>query len=203
MTDPLDPNSKPDKTLVNLFTGPNPGQGLDLDGTFLYAFNAAAEEEPGQIRDAYFTTDTWPGVLLEAAHVANGWNQGVNFGDSADEQALSWLMSSIRWSSATHATTPDITKDSPGTHSEPNLDRVLDIPINLSLELGHTRMSIRDLLRLSQGSVVKLDRPGGDPLDILVNGCLVARGEVVVINERFGVRITDIVSPEERIRRLR
>ena len=101
------------------------------------------------------------------------------------------------------ATTPDITKDSPGTHSEPNLDRVLDIPINLSLELGHTRMSIRDLLRLSQGSVVKLDRPGGDPLDILVNGCLVARGEVVVINERFGVRITDIVSPEERIRRLR
>ncbi|MBX3746801.1 MAG: hypothetical protein KF833_15940 [Verrucomicrobiae bacterium] len=109
MTDPLDPNSKPDKTLVNLFTGPNPGQGLDLDGTFLYAFNAAAEEEPGQIRDAYFTTDTWPGVLLEASQVANGWNQGVNFGDSADEQALSWLMSSIRWSSATHATTPDIT----------------------------------------------------------------------------------------------
>ncbi|WP_420886152.1 flagellar motor switch protein FliN [Candidatus Contendibacter odensensis] len=84
-----------------------------------------------------------------------------------------------------------------------NLDMVMDIPINLSLELGHTRMSIRELLRLTQGSVVKLDRPGGDPLDILVNGCLVARGEVVVINERFGVRITDIVSPEERIRRLR
>ena len=84
-----------------------------------------------------------------------------------------------------------------------NLDMVLDIPINLSLELGHTRMSIRELLRLTQGSVVKLDRPGGDPLDILVNGCLVARGEVVVVNERFGVRITDIVSQEERVRRLR
>ena len=84
-----------------------------------------------------------------------------------------------------------------------NLDMVMDIPITLSLELGHTRMSIRELLRLTQGSVVKLDRPGGDPLDILVNGCLVARGEVVVVNERFGVRITDIVSQEERIRRLR
>ena len=90
-----------------------------------------------------------------------------------------------------------------GAKAWQNLDMVMDIPINLSLELGHTRMSIRELLRLSQGSVVKLDRPGGDPLDILVNGCLVARGEVVVINERFGVRITDIVSPEERIRRLR
>ncbi len=86
---------------------------------------------------------------------------------------------------------------------EPNLNMVMDIPVTLALELGHTRMSVRELLQLSQGSVVKLDRPGGDPLDILVNGCLVARGEVVVINERFGVRITDIVSPEERIRRLR
>jgi flagellar motor switch protein FliN len=100
-------------------------------------------------------------------------------------------------------TIPDDFKAAPSAHAEHNLDRVLDIPINLSLELGHTRMSIRELLRLTQGSVVKLDRPGGDPLDILVNGCLVARGEVVVINERFGVRITDIVSPEERIRRLR
>lgn len=98
---------------------------------------------------------------------------------------------------------PDDAKTAPSVQPEPNLDRVLDIPINLSLELGHTRMSIRELLRLTQGSVVKLDRPGGDPLDILVNGCLVARGEVVVINERFGVRITDIVSQEERIRRLR
>lgn len=90
-----------------------------------------------------------------------------------------------------------------GAKAGQNLDMVMDIPINLSLELGHTRMSIRELLRLTQGSVVKLDRPGGDPLDILVNGCLVARGEVVVVNDRFGVRIVEIVSPEERIKRLR
>jgi flagellar motor switch protein FliN/FliY len=101
------------------------------------------------------------------------------------------------------ATTMDDAPVLNGAKSEPNLNMVMDIPITLSLELGHTRMSVRELLQLTQGSVVKLDRPGGDPLDILVNGCLVARGEVVVINERFGVRITDIVSPEERIRRLR
>lgn len=89
------------------------------------------------------------------------------------------------------------------TNQPANLSLVMDIPVTLSLELGNTRMSVRDLLQLSQGSVVKLDRHGGDPLDILVNVCLVARGEVVVINERFGVRITDIVSTEERIRRLR
>ena len=99
--------------------------------------------------------------------------------------------------------TPDNSTELRGAKTSQNLDMVMDIPINLSLELGHTRMSIRELLRLSQGSVVKLDRPGGDPLDILVNGCLVARGEVVVVNDKFGVRITNIVSQEERIRRLR
>ncbi|MFZ4791863.1 MAG: flagellar motor switch protein FliN [Candidatus Competibacteraceae bacterium] len=101
---------------------------------------------------------------------------------------------------------PDAPGDNPefrNVRTDPNLDMVMDIPVTLSLELGHTRMCVRELLQLTQGSVIKLDRPGGDPLDILVNGCLVARGEVVVINERFGVRITDIVSPEERIGRLR
>lgn len=84
-----------------------------------------------------------------------------------------------------------------------NLDVVLDIPVTLSMELGRTRLSIRELLALNQGNVVRLDRPAGEPLDILVNGCLVARGEVVVVNDRFGVRIVEIVSPEERIKRLR
>ena len=86
---------------------------------------------------------------------------------------------------------------------EQNLEVVLDIPVTLSMELGRTRMSIRELLQLAQGSVVKLDRPAGEPLDILVNGCLIARGEAVVVSERFGVRITDIVSPENRVKRLR
>lgn len=85
---------------------------------------------------------------------------------------------------------------------ERNLALILDVPVTLSMELGRTRMSIRDLLQLSQGSVVKLDRPAGEPLDVLVNGCLIARGEVVVVNERFGLRITQIVSPEQRVKKL-
>ncbi len=84
-----------------------------------------------------------------------------------------------------------------------NLNVVLDVPVQLSLELGRTRISIRDLLQLGEGSVVKLNRPPGEPLDVFVNDCLVARAEVVVVNDRFGMRITDVVSPEERLKRLR
>ena len=93
-------------------------------------------------------------------------------------------------------------QDSADDGDRANLSLVLDIPVQICMELGRTKISIRDLLRLSEGSVVKLERPAGEPLDILVNGCLVARGEVVVANERFGMRITDIVSTEERVRRL-
>ena len=83
------------------------------------------------------------------------------------------------------------------------LDLLLDVPLDLSVELGRTRMSIQDLLNLSPGSVVELDKIAGEPLDILVNDRLIARGEAVVVNDKFGVRITDIVSPSERIARLR
>ncbi len=89
----------------------------------------------------------------------------------------------------------------PGTG--PNLDVVLDIPVNISMEVGGTEITIRNLLQLNQGSVVELDRLAGEPLDVLVNGTLIAHGEVVVVNEKFGIRLTDIVSPSERIRRLR
>jgi len=84
-----------------------------------------------------------------------------------------------------------------------NLDLILDVPVNLSLEVGRARISIRNLLQLNQGSVVELERMAGEPLDVYVNGTLVAQGEVVVVNERFGVRLTDVVSPSERIKRLR
>jgi len=83
------------------------------------------------------------------------------------------------------------------------LDLLLDVPLDLSVELGRARMSIQDLLNLSPGSVIELDKVAGEPLDFMVNGRLVARGEAVVVNDKFGVRITDIVSPSERIARLR
>jgi flagellar motor switch protein FliN/FliY len=96
-------------------------------------------------------------------------------------------------------------EDNPGNQENQSrrLELLLDVPLDLSVELGRTRMSIQDLLNLSPGSVVELDKIAGEPLDILVNDRLIARGEAVVVNDKFGVRITDIVSPSERIARLR
>jgi flagellar motor switch protein FliN/FliY len=85
----------------------------------------------------------------------------------------------------------------------PNLDVILDVPVTLSMEVGRTRIPIRNLLQLNQGSVVELDRAAGEPLDVFVNGTLVAHGEVVVVNEKFGIRLTDVISPSERIRKLK
>jgi len=83
-----------------------------------------------------------------------------------------------------------------------DLNGVLDIPVTLSVEIGQTCISIRNLLQLNQGSVVELDRMAGEPLDVLVNGTLVAHGEVVVVNEKFGIRLTDVVSAQERVKKL-
>lgn len=85
---------------------------------------------------------------------------------------------------------------------EIKLDAILDVPVTIAMEIGRTRINIRNLLQLNQGSVVELDRLAGEPMDVLVNGTLVAQGEVVVVNEKFGIRLTDIVSPSERIRKL-
>lgn len=87
--------------------------------------------------------------------------------------------------------------------NNPDLDVILDIPVSICMEVGSTEIAIRNLLQLSQGSVIELDRMAGEPLDIKVNGTLIAHGEVVVVNERFGIRLTDVVSPSERIRKLR
>ena len=84
-----------------------------------------------------------------------------------------------------------------------DLDVLLDIPVTVSLEIGRTRATIRNLLSYTQGSVVELDRLAGEPLDVLVNGTLIAHGEVVVINDKFGVRLTDVISPQERIKKLK
>ncbi|MOA26302.1 Flagellar motor switch protein FliN [compost metagenome] len=83
-----------------------------------------------------------------------------------------------------------------------DIDLILDIPVKLTVELGRTKMTIKELLRLSQGSVVALDGLAGEPLDIMINGYLIAQGEVVVVADKFGVRITDIITPSERMRRL-
>ena len=91
----------------------------------------------------------------------------------------------------------------PVTLDGPNLDVILDIPVSISMEVGSTDINIRNLLQLNQGSVIELDRLAGEPLDVLVNGTLIAHGEVVVVNEKFGIRLTDVISPSERIKKLR
>lgn len=81
-------------------------------------------------------------------------------------------------------------------------ERILDIPVNITVELGRTKISIRNLLQLAHGSVVELDGLAGEPMDVLVNGTLIAQGEVVVVNDKFGIRLTDVITPQERIRKL-
>jgi flagellar motor switch protein FliN len=98
----------------------------------------------------------------------------------------------------------ELTEDSePGANRDVNLEVILDVPVTLSMEVGRTRIPIRNLLQLNQGSVVELERAAGEPLDVFVNGTLVAHGEVVVVNERFGIRLTDVISPAERLRKLK
>ncbi|WP_087048679.1 flagellar motor switch protein FliN [Caballeronia ptereochthonis] len=88
----------------------------------------------------------------------------------------------------------------PSTRND--IDMILDIPVQMTVELGRTKIAIRNLLQLAQGSVVELDGLAGEPMDVLVNGCLIAQGEVVVVNDKFGIRLTDIITPSERIRKL-
>ena len=98
----------------------------------------------------------------------------------------------------------ELTDDAPITQEEKKkLDTILDIPVTISMEVGRSQISIRNLLQLNQGSVVELDRVAGEPLDVLVNGTLIAHGEVVVVNDKFGIRLTDVISQIERIKRLR
>ena len=98
----------------------------------------------------------------------------------------------------------ELTDDAPITQEEKKkLDTILDIPVTISMEVGRSQISIRNLLQLNQGSVVELDRVAGEPLDVLVNGTLIAHGEVVVVNDKFGIRLTDVISQLERIKKLR
>jgi flagellar motor switch protein FliN/FliY len=111
--------------------------------------------------------------------------------------------SSLGGASAPAAARFDTLKAAPSPVNDMNLDVILDVPVQLSLEVGRARIPIRNLLQLNQGSVIELERAAGEPLDVYVNGTLIAQGEVVVVNERFGVRLTDVISPAERIRRLK
>jgi flagellar motor switch protein FliN/FliY len=124
------------------------------------------------------TMDEWAAALAEA--------EGT--GDAAEAVELDEL----------HEEQPPLSGD-----ERRKLDTILDIPVTISMEVGRAKISIRNLLQLNQGSVVELERVAGEPLDVLVNGTLIAHGEVVVVNDKFGIRLTDVISQIERIKKLR
>jgi len=134
---------------------------------------------------------------------------GADWGDALDEQAsgeadADWgdaLNEQADAEAASFDPISDLTGNS--SNSELNLDVILDVPVTVSMEVGSTKISIRNLLQLNQGSVIELDRLAGEPMDVLVNKTLIARGEVVVVNDKFGLRLTDIISPAERVRKLK
>ncbi|MCW5620539.1 MAG: flagellar motor switch protein FliN [Burkholderiales bacterium] len=97
---------------------------------------------------------------------------------------------------------PELHPESTAGVAPERLEFILDIPVHLAVELGRTKLTVRNLVQLAQGSIVELDRLAGEPLDVLVNGCLIAQGEVVVVNDKFGIRLTDVIAPDERVRRL-
>jgi flagellar motor switch protein FliN/FliY len=134
--------------------------------------------------------------------MADEWANALE--EQADEEAAaSEAEQSAAAASAESAQFQQLQDEGAGfAGSEVNLDGILDIPVTISMEIGRTQINIRNLLQLNQGSVVELDRLAGEPMDVMVNGTLIAQGEVVVVNEKFGIRLTDVISPSERVKRL-
>jgi flagellar motor switch protein FliN/FliY len=131
--------------------------------------------------------------------------------DDQDDMAAEWAAALAQQEAATEVaapaeqvSTPSFANFSPTTANTAgnDINMILDIPVQLTVELGRTRIPIKNILQLAQGSVVELDALAGEPMDVLVNGYLIAQGEVVVVNDKFGIRLTDIVTPSERMRRL-
>ncbi len=139
--------------------------------------------------------DDWGAAMAEQAAsepAADDW------GDAMNEQAAA-----LQASKADQAQVfTEFTAKNKLQETQNDIDFILDIPVQLTVELGRTKIAIKNLLQLAQGSVVELDGMAGEPMDVLVNGCLIAQGEVVVVNDKFGIRLTDIITPAERIRKI-
>jgi len=151
--------------------------------------------------------DDWAAAMAEQEQVdgvgEDAAEAEADWGDALNEQAASEAQGRVD-----SATFPDL-RDASGDSAKSltggddvNLDIILDVPVTISMEIGRTRINIRNLLQLTQGSVVELDRFAGEPMDVLVNGTLIAHGEVVVVNDKFGIRLTDVISPSERVKKL-
>jgi flagellar motor switch protein FliN/FliY len=144
--------------------------------------------------------DDWEAAMAEQA-AAEDEESGEAEGSGAEQSSNS---SHSGMDNVQTAELEELNEDAPvGEEEKRKLDAILDIPVTISMEVGRSQISIRNLLQLNQGSVVELERVAGEPLDVLVNGTLIAHGEVVVVNDKFGIRLTDVISQIERIRKLR
>ena len=136
--------------------------------------------------------------------LADEWAQALDEQKSGDGAVVAESQQAVATTPADNAEVAQLQTLQPQSgEGEVNIENILDIPLTICMEVGKTKISIRNLLQLNQGSVVELDRLAGEPLDVTVNGTLIAHGEVVVINEKFGIRLTDVVSPMERIKNLK
>lgn len=140
----------------------------------------------------------WGDAMAEQAAAETGGE--VDWGDAMAEQSASENVMAATKAEAQVFT--ELNGKNIETNTENDIDFILDIPVQLTVELGRTKIAIKNLLQLAQGSVVELDGLAGEPMDVLVNGCLIAQGEVVVVNDKFGIRLTDIITPAERIRKI-
>jgi flagellar motor switch protein FliN/FliY len=147
--------------------------------------------------EAQVSEDDWAAAMGEQAAVEGGGAAEDDWAAAMGEQAEAEKVAVV-------ATPKVFEQFSGGEASNANhgLEMILDIPVSLTVELGRTKISIRNLLQLAHGSVVELDGLAGEPMDVLVNGTLIAQGEVVVVNDKFGIRLTDIITPQERMRKL-
>ncbi len=146
--------------------------------------------------------DSWAAALDEQASDGSESGEGA---ESSGGDGDAWADALSEQAEAEAAPLQEMTESTTfsSQDGDVNLDMILDIPVDISMEIGRTKISIRNLLQLTQGSVVELDRLAGEPLDVMVNGTLIAHGEVVVVNEKFGIRLTDVISATERIKRLK
>ncbi|CAM5790190.1 flagellar motor switch protein FliN [Castellaniella caeni] len=162
-------------------TEPAPASKLEDDWAAALAEQQTAHDQPTQAA-GLSTEDDWAAALAEqtAATQAAPAPEGAQ---AAAAQVFQPLVGQV-------------------TEGDSDIDMIMDIPVQLSVELGRTRLTIKNILQLGQGSVVELDGLAGEPMDIFVNGYLIAQGEVVVVDEKYGIRVTDIITPSDRIARL-
>jgi len=148
--------------------------------------------------DTAVAEDDWGAAMAEqtAADATDDWGAAMAEQTSSESSVLQ--SSSAEKSQVFTEFTPKNKLH----ETQNDIDFILDIPVQLTVELGRTKIAIKNLLQLAQGSVVELDGMAGEPMDVLVNGCLIAQGEVVVVNDKFGIRLTDIITPAERIRKI-